>query len=183
MKQNSLLILLLFSLLSGSLLNAQSRDGIKKSTDVLMFVTPVAGFAATLALKDYEGTKQIVLSGATNLAATYILKYSIKKDRPDHSDNHSFPSSHTSIAFQGASFIQIRYGWKYGIPAYLVSAYVGWGRTYAKRHDWWDVLAGAAIGTASSYIFTTPFARKHNLSFSPVVFGNGYTGIYASMNF
>lgn len=159
------------------------RKAIETSTDVLFLLNPVTAFVGSLAIGDYKGTKQLVLSGATSLAATYILKYSIKKERPDHSDNHSFPSAHTSISFQGASFIQRRYGWKLGIPAYAISAYVGWGRTYAKKHDWWDVLGGAAIGTASSYIFTRPFAQKHNLTFCPAVINGEHPGFYASMTF
>lgn len=47
-----------------------------------MFAAPVTGFVASLLMKDYQGTKQIVLSGATNLAATYTLKYLIKKNDP-----------------------------------------------------------------------------------------------------
>ena len=66
---------------------------------------------------------------------------------------------------------------------YLLSAYVGWGRTYAKKHDWWDVIGGAAIGTASSYIFTRPFARKHNITFSPVILSGQHPGFYASIRF
>ncbi len=162
---------------------AQSRENVKKSTDALMFATPAAGLITTLIMKDYKGTKQLVLGGATSLATSYLLKYSIKKQRPDGSDNHAFPSNHTAMSFQGASFIQRRYGWKYGIPAYLVSGYVAWGRVYAKRHDCWDILAGAAIGVGSSYIFTRPFAKKHNLTISPAVFGNEHWGIYASLNF
>ena len=120
--------------------SAQNRKTIETTTDILMFITPVAGFAGSLAIGDYQGTKQIIFSGATNLAMTYALKYVIRKERPDHSDHHAFPSSHTSVSFQGASFIQRRYGWKFGLPAYLLSAYVGWGRTYAKKHDWCDVI-------------------------------------------
>ena len=89
---------------------------------------------------------------------------------------------HTSVSFAGAAFIQRRYGWKWGIPAYVVSTYVGWSRVYGKKHDWWDVAAGAVIGVGSSYIFTRPFAKEHNLTISPVA-GNGACGIYMSMNF
>ena len=40
---------------------------------------------------------------------------------------------------------------------------------HGKKHDWWDVAAGAVIGAGSAYIFTRPFAKKHNLScISPV---------------
>ena len=53
---------------------------------------------------------------------------------------------------------------------------------YGKKHDWWDVAAGAVIGAGSAYIFTRPFAKKHNLSISPVA-GDGHYGIYASMTF
>ena len=75
--------------------SAQNRKTIETTTDILMFITPVAGFAGSLAIGDYQGTKQIIFSGATNLAMTYALKYVIRKERPDHSDHHAFPSSHT----------------------------------------------------------------------------------------
>ena len=45
-----------------------------------------------------------------------------------------------------------------------------------------DLAAGAVIGAGSAYIFTRPFAKKHNLSISPVA-GDGHYGIYASMTF
>ena len=79
---------------------AQSRENVKKSTDALMFATPAAGLITTLIMKDYKGTKQLVLGGATSLATSYLLKYSIKKQRPDGSDNHAFPSNHTAMSFQ-----------------------------------------------------------------------------------
>ncbi|MGL5682711.1 MAG: phosphatase PAP2 family protein [Marinifilaceae bacterium] len=162
---------------------SQSRNAVKTSTDILMFVPPVVGFVTTLTVGDYKGTKQLLLGATTSLATSYLLKYCIKKQRPDESDFHSFPSNHTAMAFQGASFIQRRYGWKYSIPAYLISSYVACGRIYAQRHDCWDVIAGAAIGIGSSYIFTRPFAKKHNLSISPIIFNSEHLGIYASMVF
>lgn len=178
-----IIISLSFLLLSPGLLHAQSRKAIETSTDILMFVNPVAGFAGSLIIGDYQGTKEIVLGGASSLAATYILKYAIKKKRPDGSDHHSFPSAHTSISMQGAAFLQKRYGWKFGIPAYALAVYVGWGRIYAQKHDIWDVLGGAAVGAASSYLFTRPFARNHQLTLSPVVLGKGIPGFYASLTF
>jgi Membrane-associated phospholipid phosphatase len=182
MKQKVILLLACICLINGGI-KAQSLDAVKTSTDILMFATPVAGFITTLALKDYEGTKQLVFAGATSIVTSYLLKYTIKKQRPDGSDSHSFPSNHTAMAFQGASFIAQRYGWKYSIPAYLLSGYVAWGRVYGKRHDAWDVLAGAAIGIGSTYIFTRPFAKKYNLVISPAVINSEVPGIYASITF
>lgn len=181
--RNKIFLLLIFICLINCVVKAQSRDAVKTSTDILMFATPAASFITTLVIGDYKGMKQLVFGAATSIAASYVLKYSVNKQRPDGSDFRSFPSNHTAMAFQGAAFIQRRYGWKYAIPAYLVSGYVAWGRVYAKRHDCWDVLAGAAIGIGSSYIFTTPFAKKHNLAISPIIFNNEQLGIYASMTF
>ena len=182
-----IILLLTLSCLSLSL-NAQqievtgSRKAVRTSGDVGAILLPVAGLTAILINKDWQGLKQGVFAGATTLGVTYALKYIVKKDRPDHSDRHSSPSMHTSVSFTAASFIQRRYGWKWGIPAYVVSSYVGWSRVYGKKHDWWDVAAGAAIGIGSSYIFTRPFAKKHNLTLSPVA-GDGHCGFYASMQF
>jgi len=84
--------------------------------------------------------------------------------------------------FADAAFIQRRYGWKWGVPAYLLSAYVGWGRTYAKKHDWWDVAAGAVIGAGSAYIFTRPFAKEHNVVVAPVATNDRF-GFAAAFDF
>ncbi|MDE5808582.1 MAG: phosphatase PAP2 family protein, partial [Muribaculaceae bacterium] len=93
-----------------------------------------------------------------------------------------FPSGHSSISFATAAFVQRRYGWAVGAPAYALSCYVAWGRVFAKKHHWWDVCAGAAIGAGSAYIFTKPFAKKHNLQISPTC-GPCHMGAYLSFDF
>ena len=159
-----------------------SRKAVRTSGDVGAVLLPVAGLTAILIEKDWEGLKQGIFSGATTLGVTFALKYLVKKERPDHSDFHSFPSMHTSVSFTAASFIQSRYGWKWGIPAYIVSSYIGWSRVYGKKHDWVDVASGAAIGIGSAYLFTRPFARKHDLTLCPIA-GDGHCGVYASLKF
>ncbi|MDH6305285.1 membrane-associated phospholipid phosphatase [Parabacteroides sp. PF5-5] len=161
---------------------SQSRKNVRVSSDVSAAITPVACLVTTLALQDWEGLKQGAFAGVMTMGVSYALKYLISKDRPDRSDDHSFPSLHTSVSFTGAAFIQRRYGWKWGIPAYAVAAYTGWARTYAKKHDWWDVTAGAVLGVGSAYLFTRPFAQKHNLTISPMA-GEKHFGIYASLCF
>ncbi len=160
----------------------ESRRNIRKSGDVFLIAIPATCLATTLILQDWEGLKQGALTGIVTTGIGYGLKKLTKKDRPDHSDDESFPSLHTGVSFAGAAFIQRRYGWKWGIPAYAVATYVGWSRVYGKKHDWWDVASGAALGVGSAYIFTRPFAKKHNLSICPVA-GDKHLGIYASLNF
>ena len=161
---------------------AQSRKAVDTSTDILMFAPGAAGACVTLLKGDYKGLLQLAESGATAVAASCLLKNVVKKERPDGSDNKSFPSNHATAAFAGAAFLQRRYGWKYGIPAYAVSTYVAWGRVYAKKHDFWDVLAGAAIGAGGAYIYTRPFATEHNVVIVPALTPDGGPALYFSMS-
>lgn len=117
-----------------------------------------------LAKNDKKGFWQFAKSYGTTLGVTYALKYAIDKPRPDgRTDGKAFPSGHTAVAFSGASFLQRRYGWEYGIPAYLVAGLVGYTRIEGidDRHDGWDVLAGAIVGVGSTYLFTTPYQKEH----------------------
>ena len=124
--------------------------------DILQVLIPATAYGTTLYLDDTEGQYQFYKSFGTNLAATYALKFSIDKERPN-GGSHSFPSGHTSAAFQGASFIHFRYGLGYGIPAYLAASFVGWSRVDSDAHYTSDVIAGALLGTFSSYYFTTSY--------------------------
>ncbi|WP_245750731.1 phosphatase PAP2 family protein [Flagellimonas taeanensis] len=137
---------------------------IEKVGDYAQFVPTAFSLVTVLAKKDKQGFWQLSKSVGTNLAATWILKYAINKPRPEgRLDGHAFPSGHTSFAFQGASFLQRRYGWEYGIPAYAVATYVAYSRLEGvnDRHDGWDILGGALTGIASTYLFTTPYMKEH----------------------
>ena len=145
------------------------ETNIQRFGDYAQFAPTAVSLITVIAKDDKKGFWQLTKSVGTNLAVTWGLKYAINKHRPEgRTDGHAFPSGHTSFAFQGASFLQKRYGWKYGVPAYALAAYVGWSRLegIGERHDGWDVFAGAAVGIGSTYLFTTPYARDHfELSF------------------
>jgi membrane-associated phospholipid phosphatase len=150
------LVLLALSIPVAPGLEAQ-KTGVRKAGDVLAIALPVTGLSATLVLHDREGTKDFVWSFLTNTAATQGLKLVVSRERPDHSNDNAFPSGHTSTAFQGASFIHLRYGFMRGLPAYAAATFVGFSRVYSDKHYVSDVLAGAALGTLSSWIFTDRF--------------------------
>ncbi len=167
---------------SESFYRTSAQKAVKTSTDVFLIAAPVATLTGVLIAKDWTGLKQGAFSAVTALGVTYGLKYAIHKRRPDGSDMHSFPSGHTSALFTNAAFVQRRYGWKFGIPAYAVAAYVGWGRTFAKKHDWWDVIAGAAIGAGSAYTYTRTYEKNVKLDIAPVADGSNM-GVYVSLQF
>lgn len=140
---------------------------IETTSDVLLLAMPATALGSTLILGDREGTWQFSKGFVLNQVVTAGLKYGINKKRPFDNGVRSFPSGHTSTTFHSAAFLQKRYGWEYGIPAYCLAALTGYSRVNAQRHDGWDVLAGALIGIGSAYIFTTPYQREHfDLTFS-----------------
>jgi membrane-associated phospholipid phosphatase len=113
-----------------------------------------AALAAPAAQGDWNGEFQAAASiGAATLVTTG-LKETISKERPDGSDNRSFPSGHTSSSFAAAATLTNRYGWKVGLPAHALAAFVGASRIEAEKHDVVDVLAGAAIGSLSGFLIT-----------------------------
>jgi membrane-associated phospholipid phosphatase len=160
-----------FFLFSTSYANA--NEEIELAGDILQIVIPSAAYAMTFVQKDQEGRNQFHKSFLTTLGITYGLKLTISKERPNGGDM-SFPSGHTSVAFSGASFIEKRYGWKYGLPAYLCASFVGWSRIESDNHYPEDVLAGAVIGILSTYYFAKPF--KNRIYVRPVV-GNNIYGV------
>lgn len=87
------------------------------------------------------------------------LKRAVDRERPD-GGGLSFPSGHTSGAFSGASYLHYRYGWEYGLPAYLTAAAVGYSRVVADKHYWTDVLAGAAIANLSAFLLDDPINQR-----------------------
>lgn len=146
---------------------SRENSFIENAGDAAFFVLPASAMTTTLIAGDYRGTWQFTKSFALNLAVTGAAKVLINKERPFHGGNYAFPSGHTSVAFQGASFFHRRYGFKYSIPAYILAGYTGFSRIHATRHDGWDVLAGAAVGIGSTWFFTSPRERENmELTFS-----------------
>jgi len=174
-------IILIFALIANFVFSTSvyARDDIELAGDIIAIILPVTAGGMALYKDDQEGVVQFSKSFLTTLGATAVLKYSIDTDRPD-GGSHSFPSGHTSLAFSGASFLQKRYGWKYGIPAYVAASFVGWSRIESDNHYLKDVLAGAAIGVISTYIFTD--AYKEGIIVSPFL-GEETYGIQLSATF
>lgn len=133
-----------------------AHDGWKTAADVGQAGLVGLALGKSVTERDWKGVGQLGLSVGATAAMTTGLKHAFPEERPDHSDNRSFPSGHTSTAFAAAGYLQKRYGWEWGLPATLAASVVGLARVQSKDHHWYDVVAGAALGEATAYLFTTP---------------------------
>lgn len=94
-----------------------------------------------------------VVSMGINAGVCYGLKKAVKRTRPDGTDDESFPSGHTAIAFCGATTLWHEYHkvspW-IGVAGFAVATTVAVDRVRRNRHHWEDVAAGAALGILSA---------------------------------
>ena len=93
---------------------AQQRHG-----DALDDVLAHVPMATVVAMKlggvesRHDWTQLAVTAGASYLLSAGValgLKRGINEWRPDHSDQRSFPSGHTTMAFSGATVLHHEYG-------------------------------------------------------------------------
>ena len=90
----------------------------------------------------------LLMGGVVN-----TLKQTTRVERPDGSNNRSFPSGHTATAFMAATMLTKEYGhispW-IGIGAYTAASATGLMRMANNKHWLSDVLTGAGIGILST---------------------------------
>lgn len=100
---------------------------------------------------------RFILNTVASVGVAYVgktaLKAVIKEERPDHSDNKSFPSGHAAMAFAAARSIDKEFRkesiW-IPITGYAAATAIGVERVVNDKHHWYDVVAGAALGVAST---------------------------------
>ncbi len=153
-------------------------DGLTNTGDVMAYALPATALGLTAYYKDGEGALQFGKAAAISMVLTFGLKYSVRARRPT-GELYSFPSGHATITFSSAEFMRKRYGWQFGAPAYLLSAFVGYSRVRAHQHYARDVIAGAAIGMGTTFLLST---RYRDWNIQPEI-GPQQRGIRLSRSF
>lgn len=142
---------------------AEANNGYKRYhgdgiDNVLEYLPTAAVFGLKLCGVEAESSWKrrltvSVVSFGLNIAVTQGLKHTVHEMRPDGTDNKSFPSGHTAVAFCGATTLMHEYRkvspW-IGVAGYAVATGVAVDRVRRNRHHWYDVVTGAAIGVASA---------------------------------
>ena len=77
---------------------------------------------------------------------THLIKFSVRRNRPDESNRLSFPSGHASFTFSSAGILAYRYPWYVGVPSLAAATAVALTRTDLNKHFFSDISAGAGLG-------------------------------------
>lgn len=99
--------------------------------------------------------RTIIYATSQLIAAAFVvpLKHITKEERPDGSNNLSFPSGHTATAFSSAQFMFREYkdtNFWLSVSGYSVAVFTGVYRTLNDKHWVGDVVAGAGFGILST---------------------------------
>ena len=108
-------------------------------------------------VQDSHNWPRFIVNTIGSVGVAYIgktaLKAIIKEERPDHSDNKSFPSGHAAMAFAAARSIDKEFRkdcvW-IPIAGYAAATAIGIERIASKRHHWYDIVAGAGVGIGAA---------------------------------
>jgi hypothetical protein len=106
------------------------------------------------------------------------LKFAVGRERPDGSDNQSFPSGHAAITFATATVIERHLGWRKSVLAYAIASYVALSRVHDDKHFVSDVVFGAAVGTIAGR--TVVHHKADYWAFSPVAVPGGGVALMIS---
>lgn len=158
-------------------INFDTRDEIREDHPTFrtsidnysQFAPGAAVFALqALGIKGESSVKKelIVYAMSIGISTAIVLpaKGLTHQERPDGSNNQSFPSGHTALAFASAEFLRREY-WNVspwiGIAGYAVATGTGILRMYNNKHWLGDVAAGAGVGILSTTLSYWLYDKIH----------------------
>ena len=140
---------------------------------IMIFITSLGDggiiwIAATIALLIPKKTRKVGIMSAVALLGSLLInnnliKNIVQRPRPyvtftdlqiiiPQPSEFSFPSGHTSSSFASAAVFYRHLPKKFGVPAVILAALIGFSRLYVGVHYPTDVLAGAVMGILLSYM-------------------------------
>lgn len=146
------------------------------ATDILTAAVPLTGLAVAYFTDDTEGEKEWMRNTGISLVTTTTLRIAFNQTSLGQRPNgrrYGFPSGHEAFVMSGAAFLGERYGWKWGVPAYLAAGYVGYVRVHEDKHHSRDVIASAALSYGIALLTVTP----ENATYLAPVIGPDFLGL------
>ncbi len=160
---------------------------------VMVYGLNAIGLKGKHNLKD----RSIILGTSLLISSAVVLptKHLVREERPDGSNNLSFPSGHTTTAFTTAHFMFREYQdeniWL-SLSGYPIAVFTGVYRILNDKHWVGDVVAGAGIGILSTEVaywlfpkVSKLFSKDHSKNSALVYpfYQNKTMGLGLSLNF
>lgn len=160
---------------------------------ILVYGLNAIGLKGKHNLKD----RSIILGTSLLISSAVVLptKHLVREERPDGSNNLSFPSGHTTTAFTTAHFMFREYQdeniWL-SLSGYPIAVFTGVYRILNDKHWVGDVVAGAGIGILSTEVaywlfpkVSKLFSKDHSKNSALVYpfYQNKTMGLGLSLNF
>jgi len=95
--------------------------------------------------RHHELSKVLLEALIVTNTSTLALKVAMD-DRAPNGQKYGWPSGHTSSSICFAAVMHEYYGWKAGVPLYLLAGYSAATRLQDREHDLSDLVFGAALG-------------------------------------
>jgi len=161
---------------------AGNYSNLETSGDVLTAALPITSYLIAFSKGDGEGEHQFLRNTGASLFVNSVLRLGFNQtslgERPN-GNRYAFPSGHAAFISSSAAFLEERYGWKYGVPAWLAVGFVSWVRVENNHHRWRDVIAGVAVSYGVSKLFVTSDKATH---IAPIV-GPDWLGMRIERSF
>jgi len=157
------------------------------SGEAVAYAMPVVAAGITVWKKDWTGLAQLVVVTGLTVGTAYGIKQIVRECRPfahpcahDSNDWDSFPSTTSALASAPSSFVWQRYGWKLGLPLFIISKYTAYSLDRSKKNRIWDGLASTVIAIGYNELITTRYHPRNSYYTS---FDAGPDGVYASLHY
>jgi hypothetical protein len=159
-----------------------SKNTEKAAGDAIAYSLPVAALTITfLHDDDWTGVKEYSFVAAATMGTTLLIRQFVRKTSPDGSTDRSFPSIEAAVGSPAGSYLWRRYGWQYGIPAFLLEQGASFLLDRAGKHRLVDGLAVTALSAGFSWMAVTTYHKRFD--YGAYTDGNGGVFVGARMNF
>ena len=169
MRKRVVLAFSLALLLLGPSVAQAGTSGWSTLSTLLAAGLPAAAGLESLNQGDTTGLRELIVGEGATVLSVEALKHVVHERRPDGSGIDSFPSGHTAAAFAAARYMDKRYGGSQDWLWYSLAGLTGVARVEARRHHWYDVVAGGTVGFIAADLSTS--SRHSALVITPTAGG------------
>lgn len=131
---------------------AAPDPSLRKAGNIIVVALPVAAVGVSLLHdEDWRGIGEFAFSAGLTVGSAFLIRQVVREQRPDGSDFHTLTPPDLALADASADYLWSRYGWRYGVPAYLAASVVSYALTDSKKNHWYDTVASGALAFSFNY--------------------------------